>query len=70
MISVPFLAPIDLLISGTITGFTIPSCPHAIVTMRQLFAFFRDLQRAFYSEAVDITKPEVYSSLLTPYELE
>jgi len=47
----------------------------AVVTMRALspdheFEWFKTLQRAFYSEAIDITDPAVYPGLLADFPLD
>ena len=47
----------------------------AVVAMRQLaprhtFDFFKQLQKAFYVDALDITDSEVYPVLLKPYGLD
>lgn len=46
----------------------------AVLAMRELlpsaeYAFFKDLQQAFYKDAVDITDPASYASILEPYEV-
>ena len=47
----------------------------AVVTMRLLvpeqeFVFFKQLQQAFYADAIDITQSEVYPDLLNGFEVD